>query len=336
MFSSALFCLVFLISVAFGDHISPVSGVGSVSDPFVLAGRGETAPITIAKGKTLYYRIPADNVPMLYFVLYPCFGAVEYDVFVNKEVGDAPDHSFKWPEDTTKQNGEHLWDLHNIELNESAENFVNVVVRNVFDGDEDTVFQIDSNVDKKHVFAVEDGEIQVDAFESTGVTISWTKTTNPDDEYQVVFHQGGKDGSMMPGHLMGTYCGVQTLRKIHGESVHVKNGAHSASDDEEHDHDSHSHDHKRAEHAHGVDHKVFSLFDFQKDIDSAVLTGLRPNATYHIDVIVQRIVPGGHHPIHRAYHALVVHMHPDSSATTNALSSMTLVMVTLFALFFKQ
>ena len=47
----------------------------------------ETAPITIAKGKTLYYRIPADNVPMLYFVLCPCFGAVEYDVFVNKEVG---------------------------------------------------------------------------------------------------------------------------------------------------------------------------------------------------------------------------------------------------------
>ena len=71
----------------------------------------------------------------------------------------------------------------------------------------------------------------------------------------------------------------------------------SESDEIPEDHDHSAYDH--------VDHKVFSLFEYQLALSEAHMSGLRADTYYHVDVVIRRNLPGVVHPVFTAVSVLI-------------------------------
>ena len=249
----------------------------------------------------------------------------------------------------------HVWKAIEVPLRRAE--FVTLVVRNVFrgtrDGDFQTTFQLDQRVDEELFVPPNDGKITVSDVTSRSAHLAWTGTGAPTDSYQVLYHIGEKDGSMEYGAIMGTYCGLERLKLKYGEAAHTSTGELSHVPDHAHDEPDHSHsdgeshkrkrassddDHAADGHTHETyahdDHKIHSLFAFQKAIRTAHMQNLRPDTYYHVDVVLQRETKW--HPIHRTYHSVVIHTPPEASAgaspLTTGCTTMALSLVMMFVM----
>lgn len=265
------------------EDLNPsLAGNGTYSAPYIISP-GKLSGLRVGRSPVLF-RMETVGSTRAVIVVLPCHGALDY--YITTGAADrVPLPQFgiwqalqMWPTHDEEAHGQHVWDLHALDVLEADNAYLHLLVVNKFA--ETSTFEIDAALGTEAAPPLlfvppSDGNVHVSDVTSTSVTLKWSPTAGADDGYNVFWHLGAAgDGTMEPGMVMGTHCGLQAI-----SSSHMHGG-------------------------HGV---VQVLDEWATGISSFSLTDLTPGAEYHIEVVARRPTGGGEYQ-HASYHPAVVHL----------------------------